>query len=131
MTKREMFTVIRNYINGSTDGINVDEINAFIDNEIMLLNKKSSREKKPTARQVENEAYKAEILDFLRTADAPKSIKNLQAEIPSLAPETGMTNQRITHMLTDLVKTGQIVRELVKKVPYFSIADDAVDTDIE
>jgi DNA-binding HxlR family transcriptional regulator len=83
------------------------------------LNSKASSVRKPTKIQVENDAYKAEILSFLRTADAPKSIKELQAEIESLSE---LTNQRITHMLTDLRNSGKVTREYVKKVPYFTVA---------
>jgi hypothetical protein len=48
-----------------------------------------------------------------------KTIKELQAEIAELG---GLTNQRITHMLTDLVKAGKLTKEYVKKTPYYSIA---------
>ena len=68
---------------------------------------------------LENEGYKADIVAYLTSADAPKTIKEMQADVPSLA---GLTNQRITHMLTDLVKSETIHKDYVKKVPYFSIA---------
>ena len=35
---------------------------------------------------------------------------------------SGLTNQRITHMLTDLVKAETLVKEYVKKTPYYSVA---------
>jgi predicted transcriptional regulator len=113
MTKREMFAEIRNVV------IDNAEMVAFIDHEIELLNKKSSATRKPTKTQVENEAYKATILTYLAEVDAPKSIKELQAEVADLA---GLTNQRVTHMLTDLVKAGSLTKEYVKKTPFYSIA---------
>lgn len=113
MTKREMYTAIRAAV------INDAEMVAFIDHEIELLNKKSSATRKPTKTQVENEAYKAEIVSYLAEVDSPKSIKELQAEMDSLAT---LTNQRVTHMLTDLVKAGTLTKEYVKKTPFYSIA---------
>lgn len=113
MTKKEMFAEIRKVV------ISNEEMVAFIDHEIELLNRKSGSPKKPTKTQVENDAYKATIVEYLTSADAPKTIKEMQAEIADIAE---LTNQRITHMLTDLVKAGTLTKEYVKKTPYYSIA---------
>lgn len=113
MTKREMFAEIRNLV------IDNAEMVAFIDHEVELLDKKANSVKKPTKTQIENDGFKATIVAYLATADCPKTIKDLQSEIAELA---GLTNQRITHMLTDLVKSGTLTKEYVKKTPYFSIA---------
>lgn len=112
MTKKEMFAEIRNLV------VDNDEMVAFIDHEIELLEKKANSVRKPTATQIENDGFKAEIVAYLSTANAPKTIKELQAEIPSIS---GLTNQRITHMLTDLVKGGTLSKEYVKKTPYFFV----------
>lgn len=113
MTKKEMFAEIRNIVADN------EEMVAFIDHEIELLERKSNSPKKPTKTQVENDGFKAEIVAYLTEVDTPKTIKELQAEIPSI---NGLTNQRITHMLTDLVKAETLVKEYVKKTPYYSIA---------
>ena len=113
MTKREMFAEIRNIVADN------EEMVAFIDHEIELLERKSNSPKKPTKTQVENDSFKAEIVAYLTEVDTPKTIKELQAEIPSIS---GLTNQRITHMLTDLVKAETLTKEYVKKTPYYSVA---------
>ena len=113
MTKKEMFAEIRNIVADN------EEMVAFIDHEIELLERKSNSPKKPTKTQVENDGFKAEIVAYLTEVDTPKTIKELQAEIPSIS---GLTNQRITHMLTDLVKGGALVKEYVKKTPFYSVA---------
>ena len=112
MTKKEMFTEIRKVVADN------EEMVAFIDHEIELLNRKSGSSKKPTKTQIENNAYKATIVENLTTADTPKTIKEIQAGIPDIA---GLTNQRITHMLTDLIKAGTLTKEYVKKTPYYSV----------
>ena len=114
MTKREMFTAIANVAEVAANQEMVD----FLKHEIELLNRKSSSSRKPTKTQVENESYKALILEYLSSTDAPKCIKELQAEIAEISD---LTNQRVTHMLTDLVKAGKLTKEYVKKTPYYSI----------
>lgn len=110
MTKKEMFAEIRNLVADN------EEMVAFIDHEIELLNRKANSPKKPTKNQLENEAFKGDIVAYLVAADAPKTIKELQEAIPSIAE---LSNQRITHLLTALVKAETIKKEYVKKVPYF------------
>ncbi len=113
MTKKEMFAEIRAIV------IDNEEMVAFIDHEIELLEKKAQSSKKPTKTQIENDGFKADIVTYLTTADTSKTIKELQAEIASIAT---LTNQRVTHLLTDLVKAGTLVKDYVKKTPYYSIA---------
>lgn len=112
MTKKEMFIKIKKVVAEN------EEMVAFIDHEIELLENKAKSPKKPTATQVENEGFKADIVAFLEGADAPKSIKEIQAEVPSVA---GLSNQRITHILTALVKSKVIAKDYVKKVPFYFI----------
>lgn len=113
MTKREMYNEILTVVADNTEMVE------FINHEIELLNRKSSAVRKPTKNQLENENFKADIVDYLKDADAPKTIKELQTAIPSLA---NLTNQRITHLLTDLVKAETLTKNYVKKTPYYSIA---------
>jgi len=119
-TKKEMFAELREMV------IDNEEMVAFIDHEIELLERKKSGSRKPTKTQIENEAFKAEILATLKREDKPLSIKEL-CEV--CEPISGLTNQRITHMLTALHKAKKITRELVKKTPYFSFnAEGEVET---
>ena len=113
MTKKEMFAEIRKVVADNAEMV------AFIDHEIELLNRKSGSPRKPTKTQVENDGFKADILAALAEADAPVTIKELCEVCGSIA---GLSNQRITHMLTDLVKAGLLTKTYVKKTPYYAIA---------
>ena len=115
MTKKEMFAEIRKVVADNAEMV------AFIDHEIDLLEKKRTGTRKPTKTQVENEAFKADILAALAEVDAPVNIKELCAVC---APITGLTNQRVTHMLTDLRKDGKVARTYVKKVAYFALGNE-------
>ena len=118
MTKKEMFAVAIEIINES-NAENKADIVAGLEHEIELLNKKSSSARKPTKTQIENEGFKADIVAYLATVDMPKSIKEMQSELPSIAE---LTNQRVTHLLTDLVKAETVAKEYVKKTPYFALS---------
>lgn len=117
MTKKEMFASLISLVDGSSAENKQDLIDG-LNHEIELLNKKSMTPRKPTERQLENETFKAKIVSFLTMADAPKCIREMQSEIAEFAD---LQNQRISHMLTDLVKNKVLIKTYVKKTPYFSI----------
>jgi len=115
MTKREMFAEIRKVV------IDNAEMVAFIDHEVELLNRKSGGTRKPTKNQLENAQFKADILAALTEVGKPVTIKELCEVCPTVA---GLTNQRITHMLTDLRKSGEVTREYIKRVAYFTVGNE-------
>lgn len=115
MTKREMFAEIRKVV------IDNAEMVAFIDHEVELLNRKSGGTRKPTKNQLENAQFKADILSALTEVGKPVTIKELCEVCPTIA---GLTNQRITHMLTDLRKGGEVTREYIKRVAYFTVGNE-------
>ena len=115
MTKKEMFAEIRKVVADNAEMV------AFIDHEIELLNHKSGSPRKPTKTQVENDGFKADILAALAEVDAPVTIKEL---CEACSPIADLSNQRITHMLTDLRKDGKVVRTYVKKVAYFALGSE-------
>ncbi len=110
MTKKEMFAKIREMV------INDVEMVEFIDHEIELLNRKTNREKKMTKTQLENEGFKKMIVEYLTENKEAKNIKELQAEIAELE---NLTNQKVTHLLTALVKDGVLEKEYIKKTPFY------------
>lgn len=119
MTKKEMFAEIINLAEGRPTTATYVEIVEFCSHEIELLERKSATPKKPTATQVENESFKSTLVEFFSNANEKKSIKEIQSEVSEVAQ---LSNQRITHLLTDLVKNGTLTKTYEKKVPYYSIA---------
>jgi hypothetical protein len=111
MTKREMFAAIREVV------IDNAEMTAFIDHEIELLVKKSSVERKPTKVQLENTHFKEVILAYLIDVGVGRCIKDLQSEIPEIS---GLSNQRVTHLMTALVNENKVTKEYVKKTPFYA-----------
>lgn len=119
MTKRDLFTNLLNLVeNGSCDA-SLGELKDGLTHELELLNKKAATPRKPTANQIENKAFAATIVEFLTSAPSPQTIKDMQEAVEDFAP---LSNQRMSHILADLVKSGTIVKEYVKKTPFFAIA---------
>ena len=112
MTKKEMYEVIKAELADKEDVV------AFCDHEIELLSRKRSKSSKPTAKQVENEGIKEEILGVLGESETPLTIP----EVISALGREGMTSQRISALMTQLIKGEKVVKTYEKKVAYFGLA---------
>ena len=110
MTKIEMLTSIREAVATNTEMVE------FLSHEIELLQRKAATPRKPTDTQIENTALREEIANFLFKTEAPQTVKEITANVEGLE---GLSNQRVTHLLTALRKAGTIKRTVVKKVPYY------------
>lgn len=109
MTKKEMFTQIMGVL---TDEVQID----FLKHEIELLDKKSAS-KKPTKTQEMNEGLKTTILTVLSDEGMTAS------EVLASSTEfTGLSNQKITALLGQLVKEGKVIKNTDKKKSVFTLA---------
>lgn len=95
----------------------------FIDHELELLDRKNGKgdgEKKPTARQNENEAYQGEILDYMEMG-SKYTITDLLNGVPN-APED-MTHNRIVALMAQLCNAGAVVRSKEKGITKFALSE--------
>ena len=115
VTKREYFNTLR----GIVENLGREDLVEFIDHEIELLNKKATS-KKPTKIQVENENIKGLIIEGLENLGKPVTISELQESDENLA---NLSNQKISALLTQLIKDNKVVRVEDKRKAYFSLAD--------
>ena len=112
MTKKDYFEQIK-----SNYALTEDEV-AFIDHEIELLVKKSSVERKPSARQIENEGIKDTIVDTMVEGE-----KYLIGDmLKNFALGEDISSQRISALVAQLVDEGKVVRTVDKRKAYFSLA---------
>ena len=116
MTKKEMFAVVRGIVVASEEC--TEEVLAFIDHEVELLERKSSATK-PTKSQIENEKIMALILEELAKINSPTTVTELM-ETESL---DGFSNQKLSALLRILKEDGKVVRTIDKKKSYFSLAE--------
>ena len=110
MTKREYFAQIREIVAEN------EELVAFVDHEVELLDKKNSRKSgKPTKAQVANEGIKAEITEYLR--------ENAPARIGDIAQAVGQTPNKVNALIKQMKDTGEVIRTEEKRVAYFTLAE--------
>ena len=124
VTKRERFSQLMEIVKASNVE-NSAELVAFIEHEVELLTKKNSRSGKPTKTQVENETIKAQIVSVLERVGKPMTVTQLLAE----SELADLSNQKISALLTQLRKSGKVVRTTEKKVAFYSLADEVENTE--
>ena len=103
MTKRDYFNVLK----GLNEVAANDELVAFIDHEIELLDKKAGKGSKPTATQIANEALKNDILAVLST-DSGMSVSDILATGGAFE---GLSNQKVSAVLRLMEKNDGTVRK--------------------
>jgi hypothetical protein len=118
MTKKEMFAVIAETIN-AVEVENKAEMLNFIDHEIELLEKKSSKSGQ-TKTQKENELLKAELLTALGEMDKPVTISEFCERTSH--PVGKLSNQKLSALLNQMVKAETVVKTVEKKKSYFAVA---------
>ncbi len=94
------------------------DLMAFCEHEIELLQKKSAS-KKPSKKNEENEVLKTKIVEVLGTFENGATV----SEILGASEEfTGMSNQKISALVRQLVLDGTVVKTTDKKKSIFSVA---------
>ena len=120
LTKKDYFKTLRTYVESLGDAkignLPADDVLAFIDHEVELLAKKSGGEKKPTAKQTENDGIKQTILDGM-AENRLYTVTEIQKEI---CPD--LSNQRVSALMRQLKDENMVVRTEDKRKAYFSLA---------
>lgn len=111
-TKKQMFEELK-----KVPGLTPEQV-AFIDHELELLAKKNSGERKQTPTQVANEALKVAIVEGME-AERKYTVTEVIKEVPACA---GLTNQKVTPLVNQLVEEGKLVKTTEKRRSYFSLS---------
>lgn len=109
LTKKDYFNELKGLVSDRQDLVD------FIDHEIELLSKKSSRTA-PTKTQVENEKIKEKIVTTLVELDKYATITDIQNANTELAD---LSNQKISALLKQLYDNKVIDKVIDKKKAYF------------
>ena len=121
MNMVEKFGAIKAMLNGEkVENFSLADAMEFLNGRIDQVNKKNASgngERKPTKTQIENEGVKAVILNALSTIGKPATIVNIQKSCAELAD---LSNQKISALLTQLVKAEMVVRTEVKGKAHFA-----------
>ena len=116
LTKRDRFEAL---LKMAEVQANPDMV-AFIEHEIELLAKKNAGDKKPTAKQMENDAVKQVILDEM-TAN-PDKLYTVTELIKNVDGLGDLTNQRVSALLRQMIEANTVVKTVDKRKSYFSLA---------
>ena len=92
----------------------------FIEGRIAQLDKKNSAERKPTAKQTENAGFKADILAWMEHG-TQYALADIHKGVPSIVA-AGISPNRVTAMMTQLVNDGSVIRETVQRKSVYILA---------
>ena len=116
LTKRDRFEAL---LKMSEVQANPDMV-AFIEHEIELLAKKNAGDKKPTAKQMENDAVKQGILDEMSAN--PDKLYTVTELIKTVDGLGDLSNQRVSALLRQMIEANTVVKTVDKRKSYFSLA---------
>jgi hypothetical protein len=124
-TKKEYFAMVRNIV-GESNVENKEELFKFIDHEVELLNKKSSKSGETKISKINSPIYES-IIEVLTEAGKGMTASELMEDVRLQTYVDGdkivkMTNQKLSALLTKLKDDKKLNREEIKKKAYFSIA---------
>jgi hypothetical protein len=124
-TKKEYFAMVRNIV-GESNVENKEELFKFIDHEVELLNKKSSKSGETKTSKINSPIYES-IIEVLTEAGKGMTASELMEDVRLQTYVDGdkivkMTNQKLSALLTKLKDDKKLNREEIKKKAYFSIA---------
>lgn len=122
MTKKENFMALADLIQG-IEVTNKEELQAFINNELELLNKKRSRKGGVTKTQKENMALKKRILATITELNEPMS----PTDILTVSEFEEYSNQKISALLNQLVKEGTLTKAKDGSRTVFSIEEEPTE----
>lgn len=111
-TKRDLFLEVREVVAGN------EELVAFVDHELELLDKKAST--KSTKVNDEQIALMDKIVNALNEIGRSVTISELQKENAEMAE---YSNQKLSAMLKKLVDNKQVTKIVDKKKSYFTTAE--------
>ena len=119
ITKREMFEQIKAVVLAA-EVENVEQLVAFIDHEVELVNKKSASKSKA---EIEKANANVELTQIVREVLANSSVAMTVSEVMKANEVLAeLSNQKISALLKQMVESGSVVREEIKRKAHFKRA---------
>ena len=116
MTKKDYFNALLNIPAVGTN----DELVAFIEHELELLERKSekkSENKKPTATQIENEKLKDAIMEYMK----PEVAYTIKEMLENIEECDGFSTPKMSALLHSLAKEEKVERVEEKRKIYWKL----------
>ncbi len=104
---------------GSKEIVDKETFVAFFENEIERNTRKNKlKSTKPTAKQIENEEIKANIIEYMKSVGTPVTISNIVKDF-----DNNYSIPKISALVKQLKDSGQVSREEIKRVAYFKVVE--------
>ena len=103
-------------IDSALNGVVTDEVREKLEALKAQLAKRNKGERKPTKTQRENESLKAEVVEFLHGVTRGMQCKDIAAHFE-------VSGQKMSALLTQLVKAEVVEKYAEKRVTYFKAVD--------
>ena len=125
-TNREMFMAVLNVITNATiTDAEKTELTDFINGRIEMIDKKANTVSKADKAKAELNARIAdEIVAGLITCDKPVKVSDLIKNCDAL---NGYSTQKLTPILTSLVKSGRVTKSVYKRETLYSVEAATAD----
>lgn len=119
ITKKEMFAQVIAMAQGKEVAVSADEIVAFAEHEIELLEKKAgTKSKKETANDAENARLMEIIVETLTGSEKAMTVSELMTANVELGE---LSNQKVSALMKKLVDGGRVQKSTDKRKSVFSI----------
>jgi hypothetical protein len=120
-TNKELFAMVLSVItNADINETDRTELTNFINSRIEQIEKKASTiTKAEKEKQALNEAIAQEIINGLVTLDKPMKISEL---IQNYEPLAKYSTQKLTPIITAMVKNGKLEKSVIKRENFYSVA---------
>lgn len=117
LTKRDHFNTLLQLPEVAANPTLVD----FINNELDLLARKNNSDnKKPTEKDIANQELKTAILEFATASGEQHTVTDFIKNVPACA---GLSQQKISAMVRQMVEDGNLEKVIVKRVSYFRVPE--------
>ena len=115
MTHKDYFTALLEM----PEVQNYPGMTEFIEGRIAALEKKASAPKKESEADKVKSSIKADVLAFLSANEGKKfTITQMMKQVPNLPAD--ISNQRLTSLVTQMVRENEVDRVVEKRVSYFT-----------
>ena len=118
ITKREMFEQIKAVVL-TAEVENVEQLVAFIEHEVELLNKKSASKSKA---EIEKANANVELTQIVREVLANSSVAMTVSEVMKANEVLAeLSNQKVSYLMRTLVENKEVVKTVEKGKSYFQL----------
>ena len=98
-----------------------EDLVEFIDGRIAQTVKKNSVERKPTAKQLENEGFKSDILAYMEP-NVLYAAGDILKGVPAIV-NAGLSINRVSALMTQLKEAGAVTVTVDKRKNFYSLAE--------